>query len=104
MEIIMARTLWKVGGNQGEGSAAFVDDGSGVVSLEVNGTQVVGSQEAAIVSLTDSSGGTANDTITAVPSDTLGNVATAANNNFADVAAKIEAILDALRAYGVIAT
>lgn len=101
----MARTLWKVGGNQGEGSAAFVDDGSGVVSLEVNGTQVVvGSQEAAIVSLTDSSGGTANDTITAVPSDTLGNVATAANNNFADVAAKIEAILDALRAYGVIAT
>lgn len=48
---------------------------------------------AAITTLTDSSGGTANDTIAAIS----GSGADAdINNNFADLAAKINAILAAL--------
>lgn len=60
--------------------------------------QFVGS--AAITSLTDSSGGTANDTIQSVSATyTQAEVA----NNFADLAAKVNAIIAALRAARVIA-
>jgi hypothetical protein len=57
-------------------------------------------QPSAIASLTDSSGGTANDTI-----QDLGAAYAEAEvaNNFADVTAKINAILVALRAHGLIA-
>jgi hypothetical protein len=60
----------------------------------------VKTQSAAIVSLTDSSGGTANDTI-----QDLGAAYVEAEvaNNFADVTAKINAILAVLRAHGLIA-
>lgn len=51
----------------------------------------------AITSLTDNSGGTADDTIAAVSGS--GDDATI-NNNFADLAAKVEEILDALRESG----
>lgn len=54
---------------------------------------------AAIVSLTDNSGGTANDTLEDVPA--AYNEAALANN-FADCAAKINAILTALRNAGII--
>lgn len=40
----------------------------------------------------DNSGGTADNTIQAVPSDTLINNAAAANNNFADVVARLRAV------------
>lgn len=55
---------------------------------------------AAIVSLTDNSGGAANDTVEDVPA--AYNEAALANN-FADLAGKINAILTALRAAGIIA-
>lgn len=46
--------------------------------------------------LTDNSGGTTDGTLEAVPSDTLANNAAAANNNFAELNAKLDAILDQL--------
>lgn len=56
---------------------------------------------AAITSLTDSSGGTANDTVQAI-----GGVFSQAEiaNNFADLTAKVNAILAALRSAGIILT
>jgi hypothetical protein len=57
--------------------------------------------QANVVVLTDSSGGTANNTIVAVPSDSLANVAAACNGNFADVAAKINGILGILEDAGI---
>ncbi len=57
--------------------------------------------QAAIVSITDSTGGTGNDTLVAVSGS--GDDAEI-NNNFADLAAKIQEILVALRAIGLIAT
>lgn len=65
-----------------------------------------GAQQGAIVSLTDSSGGSANDTIAAITnaanagSADVGPTADA----IADLAAKVEEILDALRGAGIIAT
>ena len=68
---------------------------------DANGVQVLGDQQAAIASLTDSTTGTANDAVAdvgaAFSQATL-------NNNFADVTAKINAILTALRAAKIIAT
>lgn len=58
----------------------------------------------AIVSLTDSSGGTANDTLQAVGATNSGDVSAAINNNFADVAAKVNGILTALRNAGILAS
>lgn len=58
-------------------------------------------QSTAIASLTDSSGGTANDTVQAIGgSYSQSEVA----NNFADVTAKVNAILAVLRARGFLAT
>lgn len=57
--------------------------------------------QSAIASLTDSTGGTADGTladVTATPDQTI------INNNFADLAAKVNAILAALRSIGLIAT
>lgn len=51
---------------------------------------------AAVEALVDSTGGTADGTLEAVPSDTLVNNAAAANNNFAEINAKLDAILAAL--------
>jgi hypothetical protein len=60
--------------------------------------------QTAIVSLTDSSGGTANDTLQAVGATNGGDVSAAINNNFADVSAKINGILTALRNAGILAS
>lgn len=54
----------------------------------------------AIADLTDSSGGTANDTVAAVSGS---GVDADINNNFADLTAKINAILTALRANNIVA-
>lgn len=87
-----------------------------------NGIQAVvvgttGTQEAAITSLTDSTGATPNNTVENVPaavaaatdttaaSLTSTNAAlTAAENNLSDLTAKVNAILTALRGAGIIAT
>ena len=60
--------------------------------------------QAAIVSLTDSSGGTANDTLQAVGATNSGDVSAAINNNFADLAAKVNGILAAMRTNGDLAS
>lgn len=58
-------------------------------------------QQAAIASLTDSSGGSTDGTVEAVS----GSSADAAiNNNFAELHAKLDAVLTALRTVGVIAS
>ena len=85
--------------------------------LNVDGTKVVGNQEAAVTSLTDSSGGTANNTVQALtdPADTplladtlrddlVANLIPELRNNFADLAAKINTIITVLRNHGLIAT
>lgn len=71
--------------------------------IRLNGGAITnnGTQATAIASLTDSSTGTANDTVT----DVGGSFTQATlNNNFADLAAKINAILAALRGAGIIDT
>lgn len=71
--------------------------------FRVDGTKVVGNQESAITSLTDSTGGTANDTLVDVATLGLADPAKI-NDNFADVTAKVNAIFTALRNHGLIAT
>lgn len=83
--------------NEGDNLITFVNQVKDVLGD-------VPAQGSAIASMTDSSGGSADGTIEAVPSDTLANAATASNNNFAEVNAKIDLILAALRAHGLIAT
>ena len=69
--------------------------------VKVDGITVIGAQQAAIASLTDSSGGTADGTVAAVS----GSGADAdINNNFAEGAAKIASILTAMRTHGLIVT
>jgi hypothetical protein len=94
---------------------------SGVVntteSYQVDGTKVIGNQEAAIASLTDSTGGTANNTVQALTDpvdspltadalrdDLVANLIPELRNNYADLTAKINTILTALRNHGLIAT
>lgn len=50
-----------------------------------------------VAELTDNSGGTAGASVEAVPSDTLANLAAAANDNFATLAAKVNELLKALK-------
>lgn len=76
-----------------------------------------GTQPTAIVSLTDNTGGTANDTIAAIPDpadapgtadilrdDLVANTLPEIRNAIADLAAKQNEVLAALRAVGGIAT
>lgn len=61
-------------------------------------------RQAAIVSLTDNTGGTANDTLeNLADATTWANDHASVENNFADLAAKIEEILAVLRLHGLIA-
>jgi hypothetical protein len=69
--------------------------------LKVDGTQVVSNQQSAITSFTDSSGGTADNTIAAAGA---GYSQSDENNFRADVAQKMNAILTAIRTHGLIAT
>lgn len=79
------------------------DDINATGVYKVDGTQVVTNQQSAITSLTDSTGGTANDTLIDVATAAIADPAKI-NDNFADVAAKVDAILAALRTHGLIAT
>ncbi len=62
-----------------------------------------GTQAAAITLLTDGSGGTSNDAIQAVGATNGGDVSAAINNNFADLAAKLNAVITAINGVGIIA-
>lgn len=65
-----------------------------------DGKACIGAQQSLVADLTDSSGGTADGTIAAVS----GSGADAdINNNFAECAAKLAAILDVLEAHGLMA-
>ena len=59
-------------------------------------------RKAAVVSLTDNSGGTADNTVVAVRSDTLVNCAADCNADFADLSAKVNSILTTLRNCNII--
>lgn len=79
------------------------------LDFQATGKQTAaGTQAAAIAQLTDSSGGTANDTIELVPAVGGSGASTAQEtaiaNNFADLAAKINAIQTAIRGVGIIVT
>lgn len=85
------------------GSALVVKAADGAV---IKGQASAGgavAQASAIVSLTDSTGGTANDTLAAVGATNSGDVSGVINSNFADLGAKVNAILTAMRNTGIIA-
>lgn len=76
-----------------------------------------GTQASAIADLTDSTTGTANNTLQALPDptdtpasadalrdDLVANLIPALRNNYADLGAKVNAILAALRGAGIIAS
>ena len=96
----MAKVLQKIGGISGAGKMEVVDT-AGVCSIKLDGVQVLGAQGSAIVSLTDSTGGTGNDTLVAIGAtynqDEI-------RNNMADLSDKLEEVLAALRSAGIIAT
>ena len=74
---------------------------NGELSIEASGKITkAGVQGAAIASLTDSSGGTANDTLEAISATY---VQAEVRNSFADLGAKVNAILVRLRDVGIIA-
>jgi len=88
-----------------QGGASLVVSSGGSINIESGGTiTAAGTQASAIVSLTDSTGGTANDTMVAIGATNSGDVSANINNNFADLAAKVNAILAALRGAGIIAS
>lgn len=101
-----------------QGGDALVVQSGGEIRIEAGGIfSAGGTQASAIADLTDNSAGTANSTIQAMAdltdtpadADTLRDdiVATllpAIRNNFADVAAKVNAIIAALEGAGIIAS
>ncbi|WP_431861385.1 hypothetical protein [Azospirillum sp.] len=89
----------KLGGDQ------MVVASGGSINIETGGKILAnGTQASAIVSLTDSTGGTANDTLAAVGATNGGDVSGVINSNFADLGAKVNAILAALRGAGIVAS
>lgn len=88
-----------------QGGDVLVVASGGQIKVESGGTITAdGTQASAIVSLTDSTGGTANDTLAAVGVTNTGDRSSDINNNFADLAAKVNAILVALRGAGIVAS
>lgn len=88
-----------------QGGATLVVQSGGSIKIESGGTITnAGTQASAIAALTDNSAGTANDTIQALADGTTyANDVAAIRNNFADLAAKVNAITAALRGAGIIA-
>jgi hypothetical protein len=85
-----------------QGGDELVIANGGEINVETGGIITAnGTQASAVADLTDNSGGTANDTIEAVS----GSGADAAiNNNFADLAAKVNALIAALEGAGILAS
>ncbi len=89
-----------------QGGDVLVVASGGEINVESGGKlTAAGTQASAIASLTDSTGGTANDTLVDLASGGTwaAGVETKVEDNFADLAAKINAILAALRGAGIIA-
>lgn len=89
----------KVHAEQG-GDRLTVDNGGSINVLTGGKILANGTQASAITNLTDSTTGTANDTLTDVG---VAFAQATLNNNFADLAAKVNAILTAIRNAGIIA-
>ena len=66
------------------------------LSTVVNGTDL------SVTSLTDSTGGTANNTVSAVGATNASDVSATINNNFADLTAKVNQILSIMERLGVV--
>lgn len=79
-----------------------VDVGTG--GYEVSSTKVVGAQGSAIASLTNSTGGSSDGTMSAVGNTSSSNEGPTINDNFTELNDKVDAILAALRTHGLIAT
>jgi hypothetical protein len=84
-----------------QGADQLVVDDGGKIDVKAGGQiTAAGTQAAAIPALTDSTGGTADDTLEAI----AGSGADAGiNNNFASLAAKVNAMQAALEGVGIIA-
>ncbi|MCK6475329.1 MAG: hypothetical protein L6Q35_00690 [Phycisphaerales bacterium] len=102
---------WVVGGTMTFGASSVINCTTGTV-WKANGTQAT-----AIADLTDNSAGTANSTIQAMADltdspatadalrdDIVTNLLPAIRNNVADLTAKVNAILAAIRNLGIIAS
>jgi hypothetical protein len=64
----------------------------------------IGDRQSAITALTDNTGGTANNTLeNLADGSTYANDHSAIENNFADLAAKVNELIEALEAHGLIA-
>jgi hypothetical protein len=68
------------------------------------GTQVIGDQQSAIASMTNSTGGTADGTMAACGDTSTGDQSGVINDNFTEINAKLDAILAAMRTHGLIAS
>ena|SRR5688572_23085003 len=95
-------------GNRLVGRVTVAEDGNGVFWFrlyeQAGNVGGAAAPAAAIASLTDNSAGAANDTVEALADGTTYATDVAAiRNNFADLAAKVNAILAALRSAGIIA-
>ena len=101
-----------------QGGNRLVVEAGGIVQVKTGG-QIVGNAGTQVSAIADLAGavGAANDTLTAVPvpadtpadadalrDDIATNVIPAINNNLADVQAKVNGILAALRGVGVVAS
>jgi hypothetical protein len=102
-----------------KGSIIVGEDGSDVEIAKSDGKvgffQIAPVVKQVVVDLTDNSGGVANDTLEVIPNpadapvtaddlreDLVANVIPAIKNDLADLAAKINAILNALQLYGLV--
>lgn len=88
------KTYHKQGGDE------FVIASGGKFTIETGGQMTAnGTQASAVALLTDSTGGTANDTLVAI-SGTY--TQSEVRDNFADLAAKVNAIINALKGVGIL--
>lgn len=90
-------------GNRFAGVVTSAKDTNNVIWFWFIGHIPAAGQAANVATLIDNSGGTVDGTVQAVPSDTLANAAAAANNNFAELAAKFNSLINALRNAGKMA-
>lgn len=85
-------------------AVVFLTAEAGAGGFLVSGIKVVGAQEAAIASLTDSTGGSADGTLVAIGDTSTSNEGSKINDNFTEINGKLDAILAAIRAHGLINT
>jgi len=94
---VATKCLFKV--KNADGSFEVYDN-AGTIELRINGSKIATTRQSAITALTDSTGGTANNTLVAI-SGTY--VQAEVRDNFADLAAKVNSILTTLQTAGITA-